>query len=163
MRSRSGIRCLKRPPQRADARRMDRRGLITGVLVSLPFTLSVALLCTTTGADAFYSPLSVATMLAVFLVPMGLQIACGVRAFLRGEPLLRPLASVTASYLTGAFAIMLAADAIVRLSGVKGAALPAGLGGAFAEWVSIMLSLASVPALSGLVVVVGVAAARSRA
>ena len=121
---------------------MDRRGLTTGVLVSLPFTLSVALLCTTTGADAFYSPLAVATMLAVFLAPMGLQIACGVRAFLRGGPLLRPLASVT---------------------GVKGAALPAGLGGAFAEWVAIMLSLASVPALSGLVVLVGVAAARSRA
>jgi hypothetical protein len=42
---------------------MDRRGLATGVLVSLPFTLSVALLCTTTGADAFYAPLAVATML----------------------------------------------------------------------------------------------------
>jgi hypothetical protein len=58
---------------------------------------------------------------------------------------------------------MLAADPIVRLSGVKGAALPAGLGGAFAEWLGIVLSLASVPALSGTVVVVGVAAARSRA
>ena len=116
---------------------MDRRGLTTGVLVSLPFTLSVALLCTTTGADAFYAPLAVATMLVVLLVPMGLQIACGVRAFLRGGPLLRPLASVTASYLTGAFAVMLAADVIVRLSGVKGAALPAGLGGAFAEWVGL--------------------------
>jgi hypothetical protein len=142
---------------------MDRRSFATGVLVSIPFTLSVALLCTTTGADAIYSPLAVATMLAVFLVPMGLQIACGVQAFLRGGPLLRPLASVTASYLTGAFAVMLAADAIVRLSGVKGAALPAGLGGAFAEWLGIVLSLASVPALSGTVVVVGVAAARSRA
>jgi len=142
---------------------MDRRGLTIGALVSLPFTLSLALLCTTTGADAFYSPLAVATMLAVFLVPMGLQIACGVRAFVRGGPLLRPLVSVTASYLTGAFVIMLAADTIVRLSGVKGTALPAGLGGAFAEWVGIMLSLAAVPALSGLVVVVGVAAARSRA
>jgi ABC-type uncharacterized transport system permease subunit len=76
---------------------MDRRCFTAGVLVSLPFTLSVALLCTTTGADAIYSPLAVATMLAVFLVPMGLQIACGVRAFLRGGPLLRPLASVTAS------------------------------------------------------------------
>jgi hypothetical protein len=142
---------------------MDRRGLTTGVLVSLPFTLSVALLCTTTGADAFYSALAVVTMLVVFLVPMALQIACGVRVVLRGGPLLRPLASITASYLAGAFAVMLAADAIVRLSGVKGAALPAGLGGAFAEWVGVMLSFASVPALSGLVVVVGVAAARSRA
>jgi hypothetical protein len=142
---------------------MDRRGLATGVLVSLPFTLSVALLCTTAGADAFYEPLAVVTMLAVFLVPMGLQIACGARAFLRGGPLLRPLASVTASYLAGAFAVLLAADAVVRASGVKGAALPAGVGGAFAEWVAVMLVLASVPALSALVVIVGVAAARSRA
>jgi hypothetical protein len=142
---------------------MDRRGFVTGVLVSLPFTLSVALLCTTSGADAFYSPLAAATMLGVYLVLMALQIGCGARAFLRGGPVLRPLASLTASYLTGTFGVLLAADAIVRLSGVKGAALPAGLGGAFAEWVGVLLSLASVPVLSGLVVVVGVAAARARA
>ena len=47
--------------RRANARLMDRRGFTTGVLVSLPFTVNVALLCTTTGADAFYSPLAITT------------------------------------------------------------------------------------------------------
>jgi hypothetical protein len=148
-----------RPP--VDDGTVDRRSLLAGVLVSLPFTLSVALLCTTSAADAFYARLAAGAMLALYAVLMAVQVACGVRAF-RGAPLIRPLASVSASYMAGAFAVLLLADAVVRLSGVKGAALPLGVGGTAAEWAGILLSLASVPVMSGLVVIVGVLAARDR-
>jgi hypothetical protein len=140
---------------------VDERSLAAGVAVSLPFTLSIALLCTTSGADRFYAPLAAVTMAVVFLVAMGLQVACGVRAF-RGAPLLRPMWTTTASFTAGAVAVFLVADMIVRVSGVKGAALPQGLDGAAVQWFGLLVQMASVPAMSALVVIVGVAAARRR-
>jgi hypothetical protein len=100
-------------------------------------------------------------MLGVLLAPTVLQVGCGLRA-VRGEPLVRPLAFATLAYLAGAFAVLLAGDVLVRVSGVKGGALPAGLGTAASEWAAVLLGMASVPALSGVVVAVGVAAFRSR-
>jgi hypothetical protein len=146
----------------ADPRPMGRRAFLAGVALSLPFTLSVALLCTTSGADDFYRPLSSLTLLALYAGAFALQVGCGVRAFRGRVRLVWPLASSSGSYMAGVFTVLLLADALVRASGVKGPALPAGVGGAFAEWVAVLASLASVPLMSALVVVVGVHAARSR-
>jgi hypothetical protein len=153
---------IKRLLEDADVRHMDLRALGIGVLTALPFTLSVALLCTTSGADDVYRPLSSLTLLALFAGAFVLQVGCGVRAYRGGARLVRPLASSSGSYMAGAFAVLLASDAIVRTSGVKGPALPLGVGGTAAEWAGILLSLASVPVMSGLVVIVGVLAARDR-
>ena len=138
---------------------MGRRAFLAGVLLSLPFTLSVALLCTTSNADALYRPLSVATMVAVFAVMLGSQVACGVRAF-RGAPLARPLAVWTTAYMAGVFAVMLGGDIVVRL--VKPEFLPAGAVGTIALWAAVLAPMAVLAALSALTVAVGVAAARDR-
>jgi len=138
---------------------VDRRSFLAGILVSLPFTLSVALLCTTSDADELYRPLSVATMSAVFVVMFAFQIGCGVRAF-RGAPLARPLAAYTAAYLSGVFAVMLAGDFVVRL--VKPEFLPAGLPGTVVLWAGVLVPMAGVAALSAITVSVGAVAARAR-
>jgi hypothetical protein len=138
---------------------MPRRAFLAGVLLSLPFTLSVALLCTTSNADAFYRPLSVATLLAVFGVLLALQVACGVRA-LRGAPLARPLVLSTTAYMVGVFAVMLGGDAVIRL--VQPEFLPAGVLGTIVLWAGVLAPMAALAALSALTVAVGVAAARAR-
>jgi hypothetical protein len=144
---------------RADVRPMGRHGFLAGVLLSLPFTLSVALLCTTSGADAFYRPLSLATMSAVFAVMFGSQVACGVRAF-HGAPLARPLAAWTTAYMAGVFAVMLGGDIVVRI--LEPEFLPAGAVGTAALWAGVLAPMAALAALSAVTVAVGVAAARAR-
>jgi hypothetical protein len=138
---------------------MGGRAFVAGVLLSLPFTLSVALLCTTSGADGIYRPLSVATMAAVFAVLFGGQVACGVRAF-RGVSLARPLAEWTAAYMAGVFAVMLAADAGIRL--LEPQFLPAGVAGTIALWAAVLAPMAALAALSAVTVAVGVGAVRAR-
>jgi hypothetical protein len=138
---------------------MARRASIAGALMSIPFTLSVALLCTTAGADGFYRPLSAAMMCCIFAMLLGSQVACGVRAF-RGEPLARPLAVVTAAYMGGVFAVLLGTDALVRL--LEPEFLPAGLAGTIVLWASVLAPLALLAALSAVTVAVGVGAARAR-
>lgn len=138
---------------------MGRGAFPVGVLLALPFTLSVALLCTTSGADAFYRPLSLATMSAVFAVMFGSQVACGVRAF-RGAPLVRPMAVWTTAYMAGVIAVMLAGDIVIRL--FEPTLLPAGAVGTIALWAAVLGPMAALAALSALTVAVGVAAARAR-
>jgi hypothetical protein len=138
---------------------MGRRAFLAGVLLALPFTLSVALLCTTSGADAVYRPLTVVTMSAVFAVLFGSQVACGVRAF-RGAPLAPRLAAWTTAYMAGVFAVMLSADVVIRL--LEPEFLPAGALGTVALWAAVLAPMATLAALSAVTVAVGVAAARVR-
>lgn len=138
---------------------MARRAFLAGVLLSLPFALSVALLCTTSDADELYRPLSVATMSAVFAVMFGRQVASGVRAF-RGAPLARPLAACTTAYMAGVFAVMLGADIVVRL--LEPGFLPASPVGTIALWAAVLAPMAGVAALSTVTVAVGVGGARAR-
>jgi ABC-type glycerol-3-phosphate transport system permease component len=138
---------------------VDRRAFFAGVLLSLPFTVSVALLCTTSGADGLYRPLSVATMSALFAVMLAFQVGCGIRAF-RGAPLARPLAACTAAYMAGVFAIMLAGDVVVRL--VKPEFLPAGVARTVVLWAEVLAPMAGLAGLSAVTVGVGVGAARAR-
>ena len=149
---------IKPAPRGSDTSLVDRSAAAAGALTSLPFTLSVALLCTTSGDDRLYSALSVVTMLAVFGGVMALQVARGARAF-RGAPLARPLASVTTSYMTAVFAIMLTGDAAVRV--VKPGFLPAGPVRAAVLWIEVLAPMAAVPALTAFVVAAGVGAARA--
>jgi hypothetical protein len=138
---------------------MGRRAFLAGVALSLPLTLSVALLCTTSGADALYRQLSVATMSAVFAVLLGAQVACGVRAF-RGAPLAAPLAAWTTAYMAGVFGVMVGGDVLVRV--VEPGFLPAGLGGTIILWAAVLAPMAALAALSAVTVAVGVGAARAR-
>lgn len=138
---------------------MARRALLAGVLLSLPFTLSVALLCTTSAADALYRTLSVVTMCAVFAVLFAFQVACAVRAF-RGAPLARPLAEGTAAYMAGVFAVLLGGDGAIRL--FEPEFLPAGVAGTIALWAAVLVPMAALAALSAVTVAVGVGAARAR-
>jgi hypothetical protein len=137
---------------------MDRRGFAAGLLVSLPFTLSVALLCTTSSADALYRHLSAGLLFAVFMVLFAIQAWCGLRAF-RGAPLARPLTATTAAYLGGVFAVMLGGDVAVRL--VKPGFLPAGAGGTIALWAAVLAPMVGMAALTAMTVAVGVHATRS--
>jgi hypothetical protein len=138
---------------------MGRRAFLAGVLLSLPFTLSVALLCTTSRADSFYGPLSVVTMGAVFGVMFGSQVARGVRAF-HGAPLARPLASWSAAYMAGVFAVMLCGDLVIRI--LEPGFLPVGAIRTIALWAAVLGPMASLAVLSAVTVAVGVGAARAR-
>jgi hypothetical protein len=123
--------------------------------------VSVALLCKTSGADHFYSALATLTLAGVFLGALALQVACAVRTCRGAAPLVGPLASRTAGYMAGVFAVMLGGDAAIRLF-VDPSVLPAGVAGTAMLWIEVLLPMAALAAGSGLAVVLGVEVARTR-
>jgi hypothetical protein len=132
-----------------------------GRAVSLPFTLSVALLCTTSGADAF-------TRRWRRDDAGGLPRADGGCRSLRragipaGGPLLRPLASVTASYHHRRRRSHAGGRRDRAAVGRQGRGAPRRARRRVREWLA-SCSRSRGAALSGIVVVVGVAAPAQRA